>query len=504
MVNDDLHQRLREQSVARAAKHAECNGDGEVEPRSERGIAEPGTTGEPNQTDLGNAWRVVERHGHNLRYCHPMKSWYCWDGRRWALDQTGEAMRRVKETAVALGQEAALQLTALGSDDKAERARLMKLLAHALKWEDAKRLSACLELLKTEESIPILPHQMDPDPWALNVLNGTIDLRTGQLRPHRREDLLTKLCPVAYDPAATCPLWLKVLWRILGARQSLIDYVRRVVGYSLTADVREQVLWLLYGLGSNGKSTFLLTLRELFGDYAIQAVSELLMAKNNEAHPTERMDLFGKRFVATIETEEGKRLAEALVKQLTGGDNLRARGMKKDFIEFPQTWKLFLACNHKPVVRGGDLAIWRRIKLVPFTVTIPDKDKDKELPGKLRAEWPGILRWAVEGCLAWQRDGLNEPEEVREATTRYQAEQDTLSAFIGECCRTSTTARVVASKLYDAYCNYSGDKCTTAIAFGKKIEERGFERRRGHGGYTFYHGICLEEPEQKGADEWAG
>src|SRR5262249_33642639 len=204
-----------------------------------------------------------------------------------------------------------------------EKVRLAKTLAHALKWEDARRLSACLELVKSEPDIPLLPSEMDADPWALNCLNGTLDLRTGTLRPHRREDRLTKLCRVEYDPGATCPLWLRVLDRIMAGNQPLVDYLQRVVGYSLTADVREQALWFFYGSGANGKSTFLLTLRELLADYAIQAVSELLMVKNTEAHPTERMDLFGRRFVATIETEEGKRLAESLVKQLTGGDKMR-------------------------------------------------------------------------------------------------------------------------------------------------------------------------------------
>jgi putative DNA primase/helicase len=231
----------------------------------------------------------------------------------------------------------------------------------------------------------------------------------------------------------------------------------------------------------------------MLGDYARQVTSELLMVKHHEAHPTERADLFGRRFVATIETEQGKHIAEALLKQLTGGDKITARKMKQDFWEFEPTHKIFLAANHKPVVRGTDHAVWRRIKLVPFTVVISDEEKDPKLPDKLKGELPGILAWAVRGCLEWQRYGLGEPDEVRQATAQYQAEQDTVAAFLSEYCFIHPEARVKASALLEAYHSWSGDKFMTQKGFGQRLREKGYESRRGHGGSFYYHGIGLEE-----------
>jgi putative DNA primase/helicase len=343
----------------------------------------------------------------------------------------------------------------------------------------------------SEPGIPILPGQLDADPFLLNVRNGTLDLRTGQLREHRREDYLTKLVPVEYDLAASCPNWGRFLQRIMDGNADLIAYLRRVIGYALTGDVTEQCLWFLHGEGQNGKSTFLGTILALTGDYGIQAVPELLMQRVHDQHPTERADLFGRRFVATIETDEGKRMAESLMKQMTGGDQIRARWMKKDFFEFSPAHKLFLAANHKPTVRGTDFAVWRRIKLVPFTVTIPDDEKDKQLPAKLKAELPGILTWAVRGCLEWRRNGLGEPDEVRQATADYQAEQDTLTGFIQECCFRHQEARCKASALFSAYQEWSGDKFMTPKAFGMKVKAKGYESSKTNGGYMYFHGLGL-------------
>jgi putative DNA primase/helicase len=368
----------------------------------------------------------------------------------------------------------------------------MKLLNHCLKWEDTRAIARCLESARSEPGIPVLPGVLDADPFLLNVLNGTLDLRTGQLRPHRREDLITKLAPVRYDEAATCPTWQRSLSRWMHGNEDLIGYLRRVTGYWLTGDVSEQVLWFFHGAGANGKSTFLGTVLAMLGDYGMQAVSDLLMTKHNETHPTERADLFGRRFVATIETEEGKRMAEALLKQLTGGDKVRARKMRQDFFEFDPRHKIVLAANHKPQVRGTDHAVWRRIKLVPFTVTIPDEEKDKQLPEKLKGELPGVLAWAVAGCLEWQRHGLGEPDEVRQATAAYQAEQDAVAQFVAECCIRQGEARVKVSALFEAYGRWSGDKFMTQPAFNERLRAKGFESQRGNHGY-FWRGLALAD-----------
>jgi putative DNA primase/helicase len=455
-----------------------------------------GNRSEIHLTDLGNARRVVARHGQDLRYCHPWKTWLIWDGRHWAEDATGEVVRRVKETQGVLYQSVASQIRELGEvgdDDerKKEADWLMRLLKHALAWEDARAIDRCLKLATSEPRVPILPADLDADPFLLNVLNGTIDLRTGRLREHRRGDLLTKLAPVEYQPNASCPLWLRFLERIMDDNAGLIGYLQRVVGYCLTGDVREQCLWLFHGSGANGKSTFLGAILAMLGDYAMQAVSELLIQKHNESHPTERADLFGKRLVCTIETDQGKRIAESLMKQLTGGDKVRARKMRKDFFEFDMTAKIVLAANHKPAIRGTDHAVWRRIKLVPFTVTISDEEKDKELPLKLKTELSGILRWAVEGCLDWQRNGLGEPDEVRQATTNYQGEQDMLAGFVTAQCFVHPTAKVQTSKLYSAYQEWSGDKTTTQKAFTELMADKGFPSVPGTGNRKFYEGVGL-------------
>jgi putative DNA primase/helicase len=464
----------------------------------------PPATDAYHQTDAGNAKRLVARHGANLRYVHPWKSWLVWDGRRWAEDATGEAVRRVKETQTALYGECVGRLKALkeaGDDEaaEAERRNVLALLNHILKWEDARAITRSLELAKSEPGVPVLPEDLDRDSYLLNVRNGTLDLRTGRLRPHDRADLLTKTCPVEYHPDAACPQWEKFLGRVMDGYADLTTYLQRVVGYSLTGDVTEQCLFFFFGKGANGKSTFLTAVKDLLGDYGCQAVSELLLAKNTESHPTERADLAGRRFVATIETDDGKRLAEALMKQLTGGDTLKARRLYQDFFEITPTWKLFLAANHKPTIRGGDYAAWRRIKLVPWTVTISNEEKDKELPNKLRAEWPGILAWAVRGCLEWQKYGLGEPEEVRAATDAYRVEQDLVAGFISECCFVHPSAKARASALFDAYCAWSGDKLTTQKSFGQRLREKGYEAARGHGGVRLYDGIGLNN---QAGDAW--
>jgi P4 family phage/plasmid primase-like protien len=430
------------------------------QPDSQALDGKPAEENKEHLTDLGNAKRVVRRHGENLRYCYPWKRALTWDGKRWAEDDTGESIRMVKETQADFFAWVIRELAVPDEDDdgdedarerrKARKKRLQAMLAHALKWEEAHEIAACLELVKSEPGIPVRPADLDTNPWLFNVPNGTIDLRTGKLLPHQRGHLITKLAAAHYDPDAKCPLWERVLDRIMGGSGGLIRYLQRTAGYSLAGDVSEQVLFFLHGAGQNGKSLYLGVVKDVWGDYGCQAVSELLMAKNTEAHPTERADLFGRRFVATIETDEGKRMAEALMKQLTGGDAVKARKMRQDFFEMRPTWKIFLAANHKLMIRGGDFAVWRRIKMIPFAVTITEAEKDPHLGEKLKPEWPGILAWAARGCLDWQREGLGEPDEVRKATEAYRAELDLVQGFIDECCFVNGNARAKASALHEA------------------------------------------------------
>jgi putative DNA primase/helicase len=422
-----------------------------------------------NLTDLGNAGRLVHRHGADLRYCYPWHSWLAWTDGRWTPDNRGEVHRRAKETVGGIYREAAA-----AKDEEARKA----IAKHAVRSEGEGKIKAMVELAKSE--VPVTPDELDAEPWLLNCENGTIDLRTGGIREHRREELITKLAPVEYRSDAEAPTWRAVLERVLPDPE-IRAFFKRLCGYALTGDTSEHILPMLYGTGANGKSTVLNALLDTLGDYGTQAAPDLLITKKN-SHPTELADLFGMRFVASIEVEDGRRLAESLVKQLTGGDRIKARKMRQDFWEFAPTHKVLMAVNHKPTVRGTDNAIWRRISLIPFTETIPPEEQDKKLPEKLRDERPGILAWAVEGCLEWQREGLQAPEEVRKATGEYRAEMDVLGGFLKECCKQGPNENEAAGDLYEAYklwCQDGGERAETQRRFGTQLKERGFERYRG-------------------------
>jgi P4 family phage/plasmid primase-like protien len=421
-------------------------------------------------TDMGNAERLFALYGDGIGYCSSSGTWMSWDGKRWATDNTGTVIELAKKAVRSIYEEAAR------SDNNEERIGLVK---HALRSEKVERVMAIEKLARS--MVPVVPEMLDTDPWLLNVDNGTLDLRTGQLRPHRGEDRITKLAPITYDPAATCPLWEAFLNCIFDKNKNLIDFVQRLFGYSLTGEVSEQVLVFLYGTGANGKSTFLLILQSLLGEYATQAAPELLLTKKGDAHPTEVADLFGRRVAVSTEVEAGRSWSEVQIKQLTGGDRIKARFMRKDFFEFQPTHKLFVAANHKPRVRGTDHGIWRRIRLVPFSVTIPEHARDKNLVQKLQAELPGILAWAVRGCLAWQKDGLGEPAEVTAATKAYREEMDALGEFFDDCCIIDRNVEAKAHDLYSAYvqwCDINGERPMGQRSFGMALRERGFADRK--------------------------
>jgi P4 family phage/plasmid primase-like protien len=436
-----------------------------------------------NLTDLGNAGRMVAHHGDDIRYCYPWGVWLIWDGRRWAIDETGEIHRRAKQTVKGIYREAS------GAGDDETRKALAK---HAMRSEAENRMQAMISLAKSE--VPIMPQALDASPWLLNTANGTVNLKTGELQDHRREDLITKIAPVEYEPEAEAPTWTATLERAI-PQPAVRAFFKKLCGYAISGDVSEHVLPVLYGTGANGKSTILNALLEAAGEYGMQAAPDLLIAKRG-GHPTEVADLFGMRLVASIEVEDGRRLAEALVKSLTGGDKVRARRMRQDFWEFPPTHTAFLCTNHKPEVRGTDNAIWRRIRLIPFTETIPPAEQDKKLPERLRDELPGILAWTVEGCLEWQREGLTAPDEVRKATGAYRSEMDVIGAFLRDECEVgkdySATFKEVFTR-YEEWCEEAGEKPETRRKFNARLKERGpfTDRRSGPGGAYEWHGLKL-------------
>lgn len=418
-----------------------------------------------NRTDVGAARAVVALHGRDLRYVHG-QGWRVWNGTAWPEDRTGEVMARAKATAEAL-LHAAVEIS-----DKAVREAAVK---WALRRFSEAGLSAMVNLAASEPGVAVTREQFDTDLMAFNVQNGTLDLRTGALRPHRRSDMISKITHVEFDPDATCATFDAFLTRNLDGRQPLIEFLRRMVGYALTGDTRERKLFLTHGPTAGGKTTFANLLRDLFGDYAVQAPADALLARRRDEHPTAIASMEGARLVCACEVDEGRRLAEALVKQITGRDRVSSRRMRQDYSEFTPTFKILIAANHLPVIRGTDSAIWARVDLIPFTISIPPEEQDKTLPDKLRGELPGILNWALAGCLAWQQDGLQEPQDVTDATEHYRADMDVIRAFLDQECVEVEGASVGKGALYKAYsewCMANGEEALSQKLFGSRLADR--------------------------------
>jgi len=438
-------------------------------------------------TDDGNALRLVDRHLGDLRHVHEW-GWLWYDGSRWNRDATHEVMRRARGTVRVIYDEAR---NAPDSDRS-------KIGAHAVKSECAASLRAMVELAKSDARVQARPEDFDRDPWLLNVANGTVDLRTGTLRPHRREDLITKLAPVAYDPEATCPRWQRFLNEVMDGNDRLVDYLGRAVGCSLAGIVREQVLMLCYGTGHNGKTTFLMTLKAVLGDYGHQASPALFLAHKNAGGPRDGIaQLCGVRLVVAVEPEEGRRLNVGLVKWLTGGDTLRGQFMYKDSFEFQPTHTPWLAANHRPTIPETTEGIWRRIHLVPFVVSFKGRE-DRELLSALLEELPGILAWAVRGCLEWQRIWLAPPDEVSAATREYREEEDTFGEFIRAWCALEPDARVPAGELRAAYvrwCDEAGEAAESAKAVSERLK-RDLGCKPGKGSKRPWAGIRLRSAEE--------
>jgi putative DNA primase/helicase len=443
-------------------------------------------------TEMANAELFAKEHGDHLRYCHNWNKWLSWNGVRWQVDGIGDAIGRAKETAAKMYQDATYWKSKSEEDPGIKR---------ILRWvessQQATRLKATMYLAQSEPGIPVLPEELDADHWSLTVKNGTLNLRTGKLKPHQRNDLVTKLVPATYKAEATCPHWMTFLKRVMDDDQELIQYLQRVVGYALTGSTREQCFFFFYGTGANGKSTFLDVIRELLGDYAQHMPTEALLTKSYATSgPTpEIARLKGVRYATAVEADAGRRLAESLIKQMTGGEPLAARFNRADTFEFIPTHKLFLAANHKPEIRGTDHAIWRRVHTIPFTVTIPDEEKDPELVNKLKKELSGILAWAVQGCLDWQRGGLQVPEAVLLATQEYRSEMDILGDYLEQRCLITPSIRIRTSLLYSDYERWCEEEHRDPVkhrTFSMRLKERGFKSTHGRTG-NYWDGLALRD-----------
>lgn len=438
-------------------------------------------------TEYGNAERLVKLHGRDLRYCHAWHKWYVFDGVRWVEDATADVVRMGKATVRNVYHEAA----------EASDAKARTMVADwARKSERAAAITAMMKLAESEPDIPVQPHDLDSDHWVLNSLTGTVDLRTGRQRPHCRADLITKLAPVEYNPAAECPRWNRFLAEVFEPHPDVIPFIQRAVGYSLTGDTREECLFLMYGTGRNGKGTFIKTVAAILGDYAGTADFSTFVAKRDEGPRDDIANMRGKRFVSAQESREGAALAESLLKWLTGGDVVRARRLYENSYEFEPTHKIWLATNHKPIIHGTDTAIWSRIKLIPFEVSFEGRE-DRTLKGALLEELPGILAWAAKGCLEWQAHGLEFPESVLRATAEYRNESDQIGRFTEECCIVGEYATARGGQLYAAYRRWAeagGEDVLTQTAFGRRLVERGIQKGHSNKG-AVYNGIGLRADE---------
>lgn len=453
--------------------------------------APPNDLLQPGFHDAGNAERLIHLHGHELRYCHAFHKWLLYDGRRWVLDTTDQARILAKQTIVEFLDQA-IQ-THDGAGEKFARASL-----------NDKRVSNMLSMAEPE--IYVTPEQLDQDIFALNFLNGTVDLRTGELRPHQPTDYITKLVHHEYHPEAKCPLFLAALARMMGGgpdasdaqlerADRLAEYLQKAFGYSLTGSTSEKVVFFCHGAGNNGKTTLLSTFLRLLKEYSVLLQIDTLMVRQ-ESNNTQAdlADLRGARFVMTSETEEGQRLAEGKLKRITQGmGKIKAVRKYENPITFDESHKLWVDANHLPEVRGGDNAIWNRLHLIPFLVTIPDDEIDQDLPARLLTEAEGILAWAVAGAIRWHAEKLDRPPEVVEAALQYRQEMDQIGRFFEDRCIMLPTARVPARQLYSVYHAWAeagGEHALSATMFGRRLAERGFEKSKTETG-ILYRGVGL-------------
>ena len=344
--------------------------------------------------ELGDRWKS------DARYVHIWGRWYFWDGSIWREDNRLDHLTRTRAFL-------RVQADRLGPKDDA--------LARRLRQADT--VAKVAGLARSNRAQAASAGQWDADPWLLGTPTGTVDLRTGKVREAQAEDYITMSAAVTpAAPGTPAPIWMRHLKRITATNIELQGYLQRFLGYALTGSIREHAFGFGHGGGANGKGVTLNTIKSILGDYAITIPTEMLMVSHSDRHPTDLARLRAVRLAIGSETEEGKRWAESKIKALTGGDPIAARFMRQDFFEFEPQFKLFVVGNHRPSLRGIDEAMRRRLHLVPFTVTIPEGERDHDLPEKLRGEWPAILRWLIDGCLTWQKEGLKPPDIVRAAT----------------------------------------------------------------------------------------
>ena len=439
------------------------------------------------RSDVAMSDALVRRYSGELRFCKALGGWHQWTGTHWAADEQEHATECIK----AMAREIA------GTAADALDPGLMK---------DAKRIGSgtgaqsILTFARSAPGVVFAAKDANADPWLVNVQNGTIDLRTRQLRPHAKADLITRCCPVEYDSNATAPMFEKFLQEVQ-PREDVRAYLGRLFGYAANGVVREHALGVLWGCGANGKSVLADVVTHVLGDYAKPGPSSLIVHDGKHTpHPTDVASCVGSRLVVVHETKRGASFDASKVKLLTGGDKLTARYMRQDFFAFQPSHTLIMLSNYKPEADANDAALWRRVQLVPFEVVIPPEKQDRELADKIKAhEAPGVLRWIVEGALQWREQGLNPPQVILEQTAAYRAAEDVIGGFIQECCVVNKAAKVKAGDVYGAFkdwCASNGERVIRGNDFFAELQGRGFTRRVTRNGKV-YEGVGLHAEERE-------
>jgi putative DNA primase/helicase len=437
--------------------------------------AKPSDARPPAFTDEALALRFAEQHANDLRYVAAWGRWLVWDETRWQFDDTLAAYDLVRETCRVASSECNKQK-----------------IAAAL--ASGKTVAAVERLARSDRRLAATVEQWDVDAWALNTPGGIVDLRTGELRPHRPDAYLTKTTAIAPDESCPTPIWCAFLDRVMGEDAALVSFLKRVMGYALTGSTQAHALFFMHGNGANGKTTLVNAITGCLGEYHRTAPIETFTASTQERHPTDLAGLRGARLVTAVETEEGRRWAESKIKALTGGDKIAARFMRQDYFEFTPQFKLLIAGNHKPGLRSVDEAIRRRFHLIPFCITIPPDERDETLSERLRAEWPGVLAWAIEGCIEWQERGLAPPEAVTSATSAYLESEDAIAAWIDEAATRDPNAWESTTALFDSWKQWAdraGEYVGTQKRFVANLEARGFVWGRKKTGRGF-QGIAVK------------
>ena len=443
--------------------------------------------GEMQFSDITNRDFFIKAYSHRVRYCISWNKFLIWNGTCWQIDTRG----RVEEMCVDFIH---IMYRALRSIEDTQLKIIFE--KHLVRSESYRRIQGMVGLLKMSKDIKVEDFEMDRDNYLFNTSTQTINLKTNKIKDPTNKDLITKKSNFIFDKTAQCPIWNMFLQQIFNQDVELIHFVQKAMGYSLSGDTSEQCLFILWGIGANGKSTFLNVLQHLFGDYAGSTGTDTFMKKSSE-HSNDIARLKGLRLVTTNEVEQGKPLSESLIKQITGEDEMTARFLYGEYFSFKPTFKIFMATNHKPKIRGADNGIWRRIKMIPFNVTIPPEQRDKKLTEKLIAENAGILNWLIQGYVMWKKEGLGEePKAVKEANEEYRMDMDSVGMFVTDCLQTDPTLkwRLPTALLYQTYikwCNKNNERVMSQKWLGMRMSEKGFKRVITNG-QRLWCGLCVK------------